>query len=189
VGLSDAERAQSRRWLDGVAKELGAYFWDERLAARLERVPGTGGGNSLGAHSIRGEVQVDINEYLGGDHLRREDVPKPILVTVTEVTVKEFDNPPERKAVLHFAETERSLVANKTNLKIAKSVFGTSETNDWKGKKIVVYGGVLKEELVDMLERLTNKVRLGFFVDVAADGRAENDRLPGRTLRICATRE
>lgn len=139
VGLSRDERARSRRWLDGVAGEMGAFFWDERLAARLERVPGTGGGNSFGAHCIRGEVQMDINEYLGGDHLRREDVPKPILVTVTDVTVKEFDNPPEKKAVLHFEETERSLVANKTNLKIAKSVFGTSETQHWKGKKIVVY--------------------------------------------------
>ena len=82
---------------------------------------------------------MDINDYLGGEHLRREDVQKPMLVTVTDVTVKEFDNPPEKKALLHFKETEKSLVANKTNLKIAKSVFETSETDRWKGKKIVVY--------------------------------------------------
>lgn len=139
VGLSEAERARSRRWLDGVARELGAYLWDERLAARLERVPETDGSISIGTHCTGVLLEMDINDYLGGDHLRREDVPKPMLVTVAEVTVKEFDNPPEKKAVLHFAETERSLVANKTNLKIAKSVFGTSETDDWKGKQIVVY--------------------------------------------------
>lgn len=54
---------------------------------------------------------------------------------------------------------------------------------------VKVKQGISKGELVDMLERLTNKVRLGFFVDVAAVGPVEEDHLPGRTLRISVPRE
>lgn len=36
-GVNDAERAESRRWLDERARELGELFWDEERGLELER--------------------------------------------------------------------------------------------------------------------------------------------------------
>jgi hypothetical protein len=82
---------------------------------------------------------MNANDYLGGERLRLEDVQRPILVTVSEVTEMSFDDAPGKKLVLHFEEHERSLVLNKTNTRLAMEIFQSAETEDWIGRQIVVY--------------------------------------------------
>lgn len=82
---------------------------------------------------------MDANAFLGGSHLKQHDVPTATLVTVTDTSSVDFEDPPETKMVLHFAELEKGLVMNKTNISVAIATFGSSDTSQWKGKQIILY--------------------------------------------------
>ena len=84
----------------------------------------------------------NINTLMGGKYLKKEDVPEPALVTVSRVTVENVareDEPPERKAVMHFHEYDRGLVMNSTNLQLAAKALNSDDTDDWAGGKLVIY--------------------------------------------------
>ena len=137
---TDAVKRWRWLWLDLLAAAGASVAPNGNdNASRSEQVPGPEGEFSIGTDRNTEHVPMNVNDYLGGEHLRREDIPEATVVTVSGVSSKKFDDPPEKKLVLHFEEMEKTLVANKTNLRIATDYFGSSETDDWIGKKIVVY--------------------------------------------------
>ena len=84
---------------------------------------------------------VDINDVWAGEYLRRDDVKKPMLVTIKDVQEhvfrREGKNVP--KLLISFEEDARVFVSNVTNSRIIAAFVGSSETNDWVGAKIVIY--------------------------------------------------
>lgn len=72
------------------------------------------------------------------EHLKSEDVgqAEPI-VTITEIGQKTFDEG-DAKLILHFAETEKTLVLNKTNGRTIAGLYG-DDTDGWKGKQIKLF--------------------------------------------------
>lgn len=90
---------------------------------------------------IRKEPDMRVSETYGGNTLTAEDMPNDgMRVTIRRVIMKTFeDNGRERdKLVLHFEETTKSLVLNKTNADIITEMYG-DETDDWEGQAIDLY--------------------------------------------------
>lgn len=74
--------------------------------------------------------------------MKKEDVGAGALMTIESVTphnVAKEGAPPENKWCLVFAEAEKPLVLNSTNIQLCERIFGSDDTDDWVGKKIVLY--------------------------------------------------
>ena len=74
--------------------------------------------------------------------LTRADVNPPILVTIEEIyqdNVAKEGAPEELKWCLRTVEHEKPMVLNSTNGQIISQILKSEETDDWKGKKIVLY--------------------------------------------------
>lgn len=69
--------------------------------------------------------------------LRQEDLDKPRLYTIKGFDVDKVGE--DQKLIAHFADTDDQLVCNKTNLSLMAAFFGSTDTEDWEGKKIVLY--------------------------------------------------
>ena len=85
---------------------------------------------------------MNINELKQSKYIKGTDVPKPALLTVKLVDVANVAREGEKadnKPVMHFREMDKPMVLNSTNLKRAAKAFGSDETDDWVGKKIVLY--------------------------------------------------
>jgi len=65
----------------------------------------------------------------------------------TVVTIKAFERvnmaqegkPAEHKWVMYFREFPKGMVMNGTNIQLAEKALGSDETDDWIGKKIIIY--------------------------------------------------
>src|SRR5947207_1198292 len=85
---------------------------------------------------------MKTDELKVSKYLKKEDFPQPALLTVTNITKENValpTQPKKERGVMFFEEREKGMVLNSTNLKRAEKVFGSDETNDWLGKKIVVF--------------------------------------------------
>ena len=74
--------------------------------------------------------------------LKKEDVGVGSLMTIEGVTqhnVAKEGADPELKWCMTFAESDKPLVLNATNIQICEAIFGSDNTDDWTGKKIVLY--------------------------------------------------
>jgi hypothetical protein len=74
--------------------------------------------------------------------LKQTDVGSGALLTVsgcTQHNVAQQGADPEMKWCLLFHETDKPLVLNTTNIQLCEHVFGSDDTDDWTGKKIVLY--------------------------------------------------
>jgi len=83
-----------------------------------------------------------IGEMKESKYLKKEDVGNGILVTIKslEKTNVAGDNQdPDEKYVMHFKEMPKGMVLNWTNIQLIAHALGSEETNDWIGKKIVLY--------------------------------------------------
>lgn len=58
---------------------------------------------------------------------------------VGQVNVAKDDSEPEMKWAIKFMEFDKAMVLNATNLQIAAKVLGSKDTDQWKGKEIVLY--------------------------------------------------
>lgn len=83
-----------------------------------------------------------VGQMLESKFLKKEDIGTAALLTVTScdqrnVAIQGAD--PELKWCLHFAEIDKPLVLNSTNIKLCEQVFASDDTDDWNGKKVVLY--------------------------------------------------
>ena len=79
-------------------------------------------------------------------YLKREDVGRGVLLTIKGVHEEDLaleGKPPEMKWVMSFAETEKPMVVNTTNLHIMAQFLSPGDpdpsTDDWIGKQVVLY--------------------------------------------------
>lgn len=84
----------------------------------------------------------NINVLKKSNFLKKEDVGNGALLTITgctEVNVAADGAPEELKWCLHFSEVEKPCVLNSTNGQIIAGFIGSDNTDDWVGRKIVLY--------------------------------------------------
>lgn len=82
------------------------------------------------------------SEMIESKYLKKGDVEPPKLATVKAIgqyNVAMQGDSPEMKWGMSFQELERPLILNTTNLRIMESITGSDDTDDWIGKKIVLY--------------------------------------------------
>ena len=85
---------------------------------------------------------ANINQMVASKYLKTADVPDPVIVTIVgvkQVNMAKDDEAPEMKWAIKFQEFDQPMVLNSTNLHIAAKVLGSNETDDWKGKEIILY--------------------------------------------------
>lgn len=76
--------------------------------------------------------------------LKKEDLNYDTgnLVTVSKIdhqNVGLSDGEEDLKWCMHFKEFQKPMVLNSTNIQLATKALGTDETDDWIGKKLVIY--------------------------------------------------
>ncbi len=100
----------------------------------------------------------NVNEMVPSKFLKKEDFPEPVTLTIKDVSKENvgLDNKPEYKWVMRFREVGKPLVLNKTNIKRAAKACGSDDSDDWIGKKIVVYN----DEEVEFGGEQTGGIRL-----------------------------
>lgn len=85
---------------------------------------------------------ANISDMVQSKYLKQSDIPDPVIVTVQGVkqtNLAKEGAPQEVKWIIKFNEFEKPMVLNVTNMRVAAKVLGSDETNDWKGKEIVLY--------------------------------------------------
>lgn len=84
----------------------------------------------------------NISVLKTSNFIKKEDVARPALVTiraVREENVAKEGAPQELRWCIHFHEMEKPMVLNSTNGQIIAQITGSEETENWAGKKIVIY--------------------------------------------------
>jgi hypothetical protein len=85
---------------------------------------------------------MNISELKSSRFLKQSDVGVGVLVTITSLTQENVaaDGAEETlKYCLHFEELERPMVLNSTNGQLIAKILGSEESDDWVGKKVVLY--------------------------------------------------
>ena len=85
---------------------------------------------------------MKVDDFGQSDYLKRPDVEPPILVTIKSVELKNMakDNQPqEMKPVIEFHELKKRLACNKTNFKRICKETAEDDSDNWTGKKIVLW--------------------------------------------------
>lgn len=85
----------------------------------------------------------NINTMRESKYLKKEDLDeRGNLVTITAVEKEDVsleEQPSEYKWIMRFKEFEKGMVMNWTNLQLCAKATGSEATEDWPGKKIVLY--------------------------------------------------
>lgn len=83
-----------------------------------------------------------VNDMIDSKYLKQADVPDPVIVTVDKVgrinIAKEGDAAEEKWAV-RFKEFPKPMLLNSTNIKLLEKACGSDDTDDWKGKEVILY--------------------------------------------------
>lgn len=85
---------------------------------------------------------MHISGLKQSNFLTRNDVGNGILVTIRELrqeNVAKQGAPEELRWCLYFDEQEKPMVLNATNGAIIAKATGSEETDNWTGKKIVLF--------------------------------------------------
>src|SRR5689334_22764949 len=102
---------------------------------------------------------MKISELTSSRYLKQEDVEEPKLWTIREVQKENIapkDKDPEYAGVMYFDEVAKGMVVKSTNLQLASIALKSGDTDDWIGKKIVVY----VDPTVSYAGKVTGGIRL-----------------------------
>ena len=81
---------------------------------------------------------MKLDQIFHGESLKASDLQgKEVRLTITGWALKELDD--GNKPELRFAETERTLIVNKTNAMAILDETGLDDLDEWKGVQIVLY--------------------------------------------------
>lgn len=79
---------------------------------------------------------------LESKYLKAADFPEPKLATIADfqkVNMAKEDQEAQYKWTVKFKEWPKAMVCNKTNLKRMAKIFDSENTDNWIGKKVVVF--------------------------------------------------
>jgi hypothetical protein len=82
-------------------------------------------------------MTMKITASSNSKFLKKEDAPQPKLFTVRDVIREKVGE--DQKFIMYFEEEEKGLVLNKTNIVMASDTFGSDDSDNWVGRKIVLY--------------------------------------------------
>jgi hypothetical protein len=81
---------------------------------------------------------VNVSQAYPSKYLKASDLNgQNITITIKKAELEEIGFDQERKLVLSFANTDKSMVLNKTNANTIAKLYG-EETDDWNGKRITL---------------------------------------------------
>lgn len=83
-----------------------------------------------------------ISEMKSSKFLKKDDVGEGticIIQSVSQENVAKEGADPEMKWCLHFTNLDKPLVLNTTNMQLIAKFLGSEDTDDWEGKKIILY--------------------------------------------------
>ena len=83
-----------------------------------------------------------IGEMKSSKFLKKDDVGNGIggiIANVSQENVAKEGAEPEMKWCLHFSNIEKPMVLNATNMELIAKFLHSDNTDDWTGKKIVLY--------------------------------------------------
>lgn len=76
---------------------------------------------------------LDAGDFLGGNYLRKEDLPpEGVVANIVDVRAEELSGSKRRKLVAYFDAFPRGLVLNATNTRQLATKFG-SRVAHWRG--------------------------------------------------------
>lgn len=129
-----------------------------------------------------------ISEMLPSNYLKQSDFPDDYVVTVRSIEKKNIamdGKAPDYKWLAYYAEFEKPMVLNSTNIQLMAKATGSEDTDDWIGKQIIVFvdenvsfGG----ELVGGLRIRKHKVA----APAAAPKRAPSVAAPAKAAPVAA---
>jgi hypothetical protein len=102
---------------------------------------------------------MKIGQMMSAKYLKKDDVDPPVLVSIRTFrheNVAQENQPEELKWVMYFAEMDKGLVLNSTNLQLAAMALGSDDTDDWIGHQVVLYN----DPNVSFGGKLTGGVRI-----------------------------
>lgn len=85
---------------------------------------------------------MNIKDLKDSKYLKKEDVGNGALFTISGGTMANValeGQPKDERFCLHFEEVEKPLILNSTNALIMSAIFGSQETDDWIGQRVVLY--------------------------------------------------
>src|SRR4051812_17319152 len=78
------------------------------------------------------------SKWLKADDLRDDE--ETFTITGSGVhTFKESDGKEKQQLTLSFHETDKALGLNVTNYRVLEGIFGSDDTDDWHGHKVVLF--------------------------------------------------
>lgn len=99
------------------------------------------------------------HEMIESKYLKKEDVGRGVLATVSRFEQANIglDGQPDKiRWCMYFQELEKPLILNSTNIQLCELAFGSDNTDDWVGKKIVLYN----DPNVSMQGKLVGGIRV-----------------------------
>ena len=129
-----------------------------------------------------------ISEMLPSSYLKQTDFDESgAIVTVASITEKNVarqDEPVEMKWLVHFAEFEKAMVLNTTNINALSKACGSDDTDDWTGKEVIVY----VDPTIGYGGKTTGGLRIRKYVVAAPPKQAVKaaPRQPAQTLHAAA---
>jgi hypothetical protein len=107
-------------------------------------------------------------------YLKHSDLAgRELIVTIKGVSASKFQNDDgseQTKPILHFEETSKALVVNKTNFNALGLMLGP-ESDEWAGAKIALY-----PTRVDFKGRMVDSIRIKRAASARAQAPAGGDR-------------
>lgn len=85
---------------------------------------------------------ANIKDMLPSNYLKQADFDQDYIVTVRKIEQKNIamdGKPAEIKWLAHFAEFDKPMVLNSTNIQLMAKACASDDTDDWIGKEIIVY--------------------------------------------------
>lgn len=85
---------------------------------------------------------MKISEMKTSKFLKKEDVGEGMVCTIEGVSkenVAKEGAEEEYKWCLNFTNIDKPMVLNATNLQLLAKFLGSDESDDWQGKKIILY--------------------------------------------------
>jgi len=104
-------------------------------------------------------MRFNVQDLKKSKFLTQKDVQPPVLATIDsfeEVNVAKEGADPEMRITVNFKELEKPLVLNSTNGQIIAMITGSQESDNWIGKKIVLYN----DPMVSFGGKLTGGIRV-----------------------------
>ncbi len=108
---------------------------------------------------------MNINNMKETKYLKKEDVTPDKLVTIRDIVQEDFsmeNQPQEMKWVMYFHEnlasdgSNKPIVLNWTNIQLCAIATGSEDTDNWTGKKIVLFN----DPTVSFGGQLTGGIRI-----------------------------